>query len=67
MTGNTLGNAVGAQNRNHRAEIAAPASVEYVLAREDALHYLPDDRDAHCHGALPVPLVARPSRVVTVG
>jgi len=53
-----LGDAMCAQNRDHRAEIAALTRVEHVLARADALHYLPDDRDIHRHGALPVPLVA---------
>jgi len=48
-----------AQHRNHRAEVAARTCVEHVLARANALHYLPDGRDVHCHGALPVPLVAR--------
>jgi hypothetical protein len=48
-----------AQKRNYCAEVAALACVEYVLARANALYYLPDGRDVHCHGALPVPLVAR--------
>jgi hypothetical protein len=30
-----------------------------VFAGEDVLDYLPDDRDVHCHGVLPVPLAAR--------
>ena len=61
-----LGDAMRAQNRDHRAKIAAPACIEHVLACADALHYLPDGRDVHRHGALPVPLVARLSRMVTV-
>jgi hypothetical protein len=56
-----LGDAMRAQNRDHRTEIAALTRIEHVLPRADALHYLPDDRDVHRHGALPVPLVARPS------
>jgi hypothetical protein len=44
-----------------------PACVEHILARADALHCLPEGRDVHRHGALPVPLVARLSRMVTVG
>ena len=48
-----------AQNRDHRAEIAPLTCVEHVLARAGALHYLPDGRDVHRHGALPIPLVAR--------
>jgi hypothetical protein len=50
-----LGDAVRAQNRDHRAEIAPLTCVEHVLARADALHYLPDGRDVHRHGAFPFP------------
>ena len=63
----TLCNAMSAQNRNYCAEVAALTCIEHVLARTDALYYLPDGRDVHCHGALPVPLVARLSWVVIVG
>jgi len=63
----SLGDAVRAQNRDRHAEIAALTRVEHVPARKDALHYLPDDWDVHCHGALPVPLVARLIWMVTVG
>lgn len=54
-----LGKALRAENPGHGAELAALTCIEHVLARADALHYLPDDRDVHSHGALPVPLVAR--------
>jgi hypothetical protein len=60
-----LGDAVRAQNRDRCAEIAALARVEHVLARKNALYYFPDNRDVHCHGARPVPLVARLLWVVT--
>src|SRR6185437_3144904 len=61
-----LGNSIRAQDRDHGAEVTALTRVEHVGACEDALHYLPDRRGVHCHGALPVPLVARLSRVVLV-
>jgi hypothetical protein len=62
----TLGDAMSAQNRDHRAEITPLTCVEHVLARADALHHFPEGRDVHRHGVLPVPLVARLSWMVTV-
>ena len=62
-----LGDSIHAtQNRDREAEIAALTRLEHVLTRKDALYYLPDDRDIHCNGARPVPLVAYLIQVVTV-
>lgn len=51
----------------HRSVITAPRSRRLHASRTSlrvkALHYLPDARDVHCHGVLPVPLVARLSRM----
>jgi len=51
----------------NRAEVAALTCVEHVLTRANALYYLPDGRDVHCHGVRPVPLVARRSLMITIG
>ena len=46
-----LGDAMRAQNRDHRAEIAPFTRIEHIPPRADALHYLPEDRDVHRQSA----------------
>jgi hypothetical protein len=51
---------MGAENLDNDAQVTVTARIQHVLARAYSLDDLAHVKDGCRHGALPVPLVARP-------